>query len=289
LVLPLSIGNLNNGQSNLLVLGLLLAAVAGAAQQRWNLAAACVTLVCLFKVYPIAIGLLLALVYPRQLVGRLLVAVAAGLTVPFLLQEPQYVSGQYSAWLHHLRSNDRQNLPIELVYRDVRLLWHAWGMPLSATAYAASQFMVGAGIAALCLAHRCARREERQHLMSLLGLGCCWMTLFGPATESCTYGLLAPTLAWAVLEAALGRGSRWLGGVLIGSYGLFVCAQLLVCFPQGRGLRNLGSLPLAATLLFAALLVQDLRRFARPASPAAATPPPLSEGGWLEEAVAPIT
>jgi hypothetical protein len=289
LVVPLSIGNLNNGQSNLLVIGLLLAATAGAARQRWNLTAACVTLACLFKVYPIATGLLLALVYPRRLVGRLLVALAAGLIVPFLVQEPQYVSGQYLAWLHHLQSNDRQNLPVELVYRDIRLLWHAWQMPLSATAYAVIQFLAGAGIAALCLALRCARREERQLLVSLLGLGCCWMTLFGPATESCTYGLLAPTLAWAVLEAWLRRGSPWLAWVVIGSYGLFACAQLLVCFPEGRCLRNLGSLPLAATVLFTALLLQDLRRFARPAMPAAAAQLPRPQEAWLEEAVATAT
>jgi hypothetical protein len=256
LALPLSVGNLNNGQSNLLVLALLLAAVAGTARKRWNLAAGCVALACLFKVYPIVVGLLLALVYPRRLAGRLLIALAVGLALPFLFQGPDYVSGQYQAWLHHLHSSDRQDLPLELVYRDVRLLWRVWLIPLGTAAYAALQVVAGAGIAAVCLAQRI--RQDRHLLVTLLGLGCCWMTLFGPATESCTYGLLAPTLAWAILEAWLDRRAAWLGMVLV-SYGLFVFAECLIWFPGGTRLRNLGFLPLAAVLLFAALLVRDLR------------------------------
>ena len=42
LVLPMVIHNLNNGQANLHVIGLLLAGVAAAADERWSLAAAAV-------------------------------------------------------------------------------------------------------------------------------------------------------------------------------------------------------------------------------------------------------
>src|SRR5262245_49755812 len=71
LVLPLAAGNLNNGQSNPLVLGLVLGAVAAAAERRWNLSAGCLALGCLFKIYPLAVGLLLVVVYPRRLGLRL--------------------------------------------------------------------------------------------------------------------------------------------------------------------------------------------------------------------------
>jgi hypothetical protein len=294
LVLPLSIGNLNNGQSNLLVIGLLLAACASAARRRWNLTAGCVVLASLFKVYPIAVGLLLVLVYPRRLVWRLLAGLAVGLALPFLLQDPHCAAQQYLGWLHHLQSNNRQALSLALVYRDVRLLWRVWLVPLDAPAYAMIQLAVGAGIAALILALRVRARlprrraweatpAERRLLVSLLGLGCCWMTLFGPATESCTYGLLAPTLAWAVLEARLLRNAGWLGSVAIGSYALFVCAELLVWFPDGRWLRNLGTLPLAASLLFVALMIQAFRRLGRPGLSAPPTYGPFVGEVRLEE------
>jgi hypothetical protein len=294
LVLPLAIGNLNNGQSNLLVIGLLLAACASAARRRWNLTATCVVLASLFKVYPIAVGLLLMLVYPRRLVWRLLAGLAVGLALPFLLQDSHYACQQYLGWLHHLQSNNRQALSLALVYRDVRLLWRVWLVPLDAPAYAVIQFAVGAGIAALILAFRFraglprrhageASPAERRLLVSLLGLGCCWMTLFGPATESCTYGLLAPTLAWAVLEARLSRDSGWRGSFAIGSYTLFVCAELLVWFPLGRSLRNLGALPLAASLLFIALTIQVFRRLGKPALSAPPAYAPLVAEGRLDE------
>src|SRR5262245_30093479 len=67
LLVPLALGSLNNGQPNLLLAGLLLAAVAAAAHGRWALCAACVALATAFKVYPLALGLLLAAAYPRRL------------------------------------------------------------------------------------------------------------------------------------------------------------------------------------------------------------------------------
>src|SRR5436305_6426318 len=105
LVLPLSAGNVNNGQSNVLVMGLILAALAGAAEGRWNLASACIAAACLFKVYPIAVGLLLVVIYPRPLAGRLALALAAGIALPLLLQRPAYAADQYAGWLHHVQGD----------------------------------------------------------------------------------------------------------------------------------------------------------------------------------------
>src|SRR5207247_167984 len=64
LAFPLSVASVTNGQVNVLIIGLILAAVAGVRAQRWNLVALCMALVFLFKVYPLAVGLLLVLVYP---------------------------------------------------------------------------------------------------------------------------------------------------------------------------------------------------------------------------------
>ena len=134
LIVPLSVGSLNNAQSNPLVLGLLLAGVAAVARRRWNLASGCLALACLFKVYPVAVGLLLAAAYPRRFAGRFVIALLVGAAVPFLLKPPAYVVEQYGGWLQHLTTDDRQQLPVELWYRDLRLLCRNCHVPLSATA-----------------------------------------------------------------------------------------------------------------------------------------------------------
>jgi hypothetical protein len=278
LIVPLSIGNLNNGQSNVLVLGLLLAGTASAARERWNLAAGSVALACLFKIYPIAIGLLLVVVYGRRLALRLGLALAVGLLVPFLLQQPDYVAAQYAGWLEHLRTDDRQTMPVELWYRDIRLLCHTLHLPLNAIAYPVAQVMTGCAIAGLCWLGRRQRRDAHLVLHSLFALGCCWMTLFGSATESSTYVLLAPSLAWAVTEAwsrptaglspaTQGRGTQTSLWQLLGlsaSFGLFVVTQAAVWLPHSRPLHTLGSHALAGLLFLLCQLARDIRELIVP-------------------------
>ncbi|MCI0462133.1 MAG: DUF2029 domain-containing protein [Gemmataceae bacterium] len=254
LVLPLAVGNLNNGQANPLILALLLTATTAAVRARWNLAAVCVALACLFKAYPIVVGLLLAVLHPRRFAPRLGVVLAAGLALPLVLQQPEYVAAQYGSWLEHLRANDRSLMPLELWYRDLRLLAAVCGVPLSASAYQAVQLLAGVGLALLCLAGRRAGWPARRLLTLVLGLGCCWMTALGAAAESATYILLAPSAAWALLEVwqrPRTVGSR--GAVLV-AYGLLVVSQMAVWFPWGRAFHSLGPQPLAGLLLLGVLL-----------------------------------
>src|SRR5262249_28676335 len=92
LVLPFAVGSLHNGQANSLVLGLILFAVTAAAEERWNLPAGCIAGATLLKIYPLAVGLLLVVLYPKAFTGRLVLALALGLALPFLMQEPGYVA-----------------------------------------------------------------------------------------------------------------------------------------------------------------------------------------------------
>jgi hypothetical protein len=255
LILPLSVGSLNNGQSNALVVGLLLAAVASVSSGRWRLAAGCTALATLFKLYPIAVGLLLAVAYPRRFAGRLVLALALGLALPFALQEPRYVQSQYAGWLYQLQTDHRQNLPVELWYRDFRLLCHSCGVPLGDSGYAAVQLLAAAGIAAVTVAGRRAGWDRQRLLRTSFALACCWMTLLGPATESCTYILLAPALAGALLDGW--RGPWWLRGGLLAGYGLLVAAQVAVWFPFGRQVHTAGPQPMGALLAFLCLLAAE--------------------------------
>ena len=258
LVVPLSVGSLHNGQSNVLVLGLVLAAVAGVAVERWWLAGACLAVACLFKVYPVALGLLLAAVYPRRFAGRWLVAIGLALALPFLCGQPGYVAGQWARWVTSLWvDDDRQGWPAAQTYRDLRLLCRVWLVPLTAQGYLAIQVAVGGGMAALCLAGRWAGWPRRRLLSLVLALGCCWMTVFGPATESCTYILLAPSLAWALLESWGEPRRPWARAVRLTSYGLFVLAQAALWFPGGSEVGKYGLQPLAGLLVLASVLGVD--------------------------------
>jgi hypothetical protein len=290
LIIPLSVGSLNNGQSNPLVLGLLLAAGAAVTAERWNLASGCLALACLFKLYPIAVGLLLVLGYPRRLGGRLLAALALGLGAPFLLGRFDYVADQYVSWVRYLLADDRQTWPLPGGYRDVRMLFRLWLTPLSGSTYLTLQLLVAGGIALVCLANRSITGAPRSFLTTALVLGGCWMTVFGPATESSTYMLLAPALAWALLNSfrrapapvvacsgdhatigesgdhaatGLARGLRlnnWVHcGILIISFAIFAATQVLLWFPRGSWFQNLGTQPFAGLLSFGSLVFSSLR------------------------------
>jgi hypothetical protein len=260
LVLPLAVGNLNNAQSNPLVLGLVLGTVAAAAEGRWNRAAGCMALAGLFKIYPLAVGLLLAGLYPRQFLARLAAGLAVGLALPFLLQNPDYVAAQYASWLEYLGTDDRSGFPLATCYRDFQLVCRLWAHPLSPRAYQVLQVLVGAAIALLCW-RRCHAGMGRRRLLNLLlGLGCCWMTVFGPATESATYVLLAPSLAWALVEAWSAGRPPWVRGWRAAVFGLLAATYMSCWFPGGARLQAFGLQPLAGLMLFADLLGGQLRR-----------------------------
>jgi hypothetical protein len=281
LVIPLSIGSLNNAQSNALVLGLLLATMAACAAGRWNTASWCIALACFFKLYPIAVGLLLAVVYPRRMASRLALLLALGLLLPFALQSPSYVAGQYRSWAEHLVAYDRHSNATTAWYSDVLFLTRVWLSPLSRQGYLATQVLAGAMIAGVCWSARRAGGEPRLLLALVLGLGCCWMTAFGPATESCTYILLAPALAAALLQAWLMRQPAWAKGLLLAAQLLLISAQAVSWFPSLRMVRDLGAQPLAALLFLTCLLGLAVRAGLSPA-PRSAVPglsERLSRGG----------
>jgi hypothetical protein len=270
---PLAFANLHNGQANILIIGLLILAIAAIARSRFSLAAVLVATACVFKLYPIAIGLLLALLYRRRFAPRLALALTAGLALPFLLQRPDYVATQYGHWVEHLANNDRQLMPRAYWYRDARLLCSLWVTPMSYGAYQVWQGIGAAVVAVACLWARRTGLPQARLLTLLLGLGCCWMTVLGPATESSTYVLLGPTAAWLVLGGSVEGHSIGLRIVWATGYGLLVASQVASTLPGGLGrvAQALGPQPLAALLLFGGLLYLAFRRRVRPgATPQAA-------------------
>ena len=259
LVVPLALGSLNNGQTNPLVIGFLLAATAALHEERWSLGALFVTLACALKLYPIAVGLLLVLVYPRQLSWRLaLMLLAAGL-LPFCFQRPAYVLDQYQQWGHLLGTDDRKYFPLNIAYRDLWLLFRLWHIPVTPLAYLGIQLATAALCAVLCFAAKWLRSSKTRQGTAALMLGCCWMTLCGPATESSSFVQIAPALAWALVAARLERWPvivRWLP---LASAALFLTGVLAGLTPWTGDIHGLGFQPLGTLLLFVAYLAVLMR------------------------------
>jgi hypothetical protein len=118
----------------------------------------------------------------------------------------------------------------------------------------------------VCLLGRAAGWDRRRVLYAMLGLGCFWMVLFGPATESSTYILLAPVLAWSLVECF--RAPQWPDGralTLAGAVLLLACC-MAVWFPFGRSVHALGLQPLGGLLLLAGFLVRLLAGTGAPAA-----------------------
>jgi hypothetical protein len=264
LAVPLSLSSLGNGQPNTVVIGLLLLAVTGIIRDHWWPAAACVALAAALKIYPLSAGLLLTAVHPRRFGPRLAVALVVVAGLPFLLQRPEYVAEQYAQWYRLLGADDRKYWPLDSTYRDLWLLLRAWGVPIVPKVYLFVQLAAAAGCAALCVAGRWRGWEARRVLAACLALGTTWMTLCGPATESCTYILLAPALAFGLVAARVECWPVPVRALFGGSFTLFALCVLAGAAPRTAQFHALGFQPLAALLLGAGYVVKMLCELAAP-------------------------
>jgi hypothetical protein len=272
LLLPLAVGNLNLGQINVLVLAAATAGVLAVRVKAWNTAALLLAAGGFMKIYPLAIGLLLVVLYPRQLAWRLLLALAGLFVLSLLLQRPAYAWQQYHGWYAVLHGDDRLDIDLYASWRDFGFLLRACGVPLSDFAYRIMEIAAGGLLAIfLWLGQRRWGWSEARLLGGVFSLGCAWMLLFGPATEAATYVVLslpvcaALTSAW---EISPGAGSprclrRW-RALLTAAYALLLLADIANSWVHG-GTHHLymRALQPVAGLLFAAGVIGWL------ASPAA--------------------
>jgi hypothetical protein len=253
LIVPLALGNLDTGQANPTVIGLLLLAVAAVPAERWSLAALCVAIAIYFKIYPLAVGLILFLIAPRKFGWRLLLALLVLGILPFLFQHWSYVSQQYHEWVATRSADDRRLYPLKDVPLDLWFLLVRFGhLPIPSFAYTAFQVLSGGAIALFCLVGVRMNWPKERALAGMLALVCIWMTLFGPATELQTYVLLAPAVVLTLVNAFLYARSIWLRVGLLVVYLLMVLAVARTSFlPGQKGLWILTIQPVAAVLFLA--------------------------------------
>jgi hypothetical protein len=229
LILPLSLGNFNNGQVNPMIIGLLMVAILAAHEKRWTLSAVALGFSAYLKIYPLSVGLLLVLIYPRQLSWRVALTLILMGAASFLLQRPGYVLDQYQRWFHTRAADDRR-LNMDIAPRDFAMILRLLHINLSAQATLLLQMIAGAAAAVLCLYGRLKKWSEQRLLICVFATGTCWMLLFGPTTEDATYAMIAPALAFATVQAFHQKTPQWMRFLVCGSFAFLLLGLILNAF-----------------------------------------------------------
>jgi hypothetical protein len=258
LALPLSVHSIYNGQANLIMLGAILLGFAALVAERWNRAAGWLALATLIKGYPIALAFILLVLYPRRLVARFAAALGIGLLLPFALQWPSVVAAQYASWFGHIRDSTGINRErLRTVDALVQIYYHR----LPDEAPIALAFLAGGVVLGLCFLWSRRRLSRQGLLVEVYLLFAAWVLLFGPATESCTYVVVAPAIAWTLVEEFQRPGAWIARSALITS---LLLMGPLVSDLVGSRVRSFttahGSQPLGAVLFAAYLLSRIPRR-----------------------------
>jgi len=262
LLLPLSLGNLNTGQVNPMMIGLIMAAFAACRRERWWIASGCIAIATALKVYPLAAGLLLVLTYPRPLGWRLAVALLAAGLVPFAAQQPAYVAEQYRLWVASRLADDRFAYPDSIAPRDLWVVFRLIHLPIGKAIYQALQVGSALALALLVLAARWQRWSEERLLGTSFALVCGWMLLLGPATESATYIMLAPAVALAFVAAfsrPIPQPRLMRPWIALAVAGLLGALALNSFFRLPKDVRTLSIQPIAA-LVFCGYTLYATRR-----------------------------
>ena len=268
LILPLSLGNFNNGQANPLITGLLMIAIVSAHRRQWTICAICLGLTAYLKIYPLSVGLLLVLLYPRQLGWRLLLTLGLLGILSFLLQQPGYVLEQYQRWFGTRAADDRR-MNMDIAPRDFAMLLKACHINLSGRMFLILQLLAGIGAAVVCVYGRIRDWSEERLLIAVFNLGTCWMLLFGPSTEDATYAMIAPPVALGLVQTL---GEKGIGGrtksLIYSSYAVLLLGLALNAFlrlkktPYTMSVQPLGALMFlmySAIWLFTESLWRDFR------------------------------
>ena len=252
LVIPIGLHSMYNAQANLLMLGAILFGLAGAVDKKWNRAAGWMAVATLIKGYPLALAMLMVVLYGRRFAVRFIAAIGIGLLLPFLAHWPRVVSAQYASWFGHMRDST------ELMRERVRTIDHLfviYGEPLSSRAFLLSQVVAGLVVLGLAGLYFFRNQNAGRRAVTLFSLFACWTVLFGPATEACAYAIVAPAIAWSVVEVFENKGSWMRKGTLI--FGLILMGpatndtfgQTLRTFANAHGCQPVGALLFIGSVL----------------------------------------
>ena len=190
-------GCARNGQSTLLITGLMILSVVDLSERRWWRATLMLSLAFAFKPLAIVLVLLAAVVYPqmswRLAIGMLLVAVA-----PFATQRPDYVVSQYQGFIQNLQVTfdigDSEN------WAQLFSMLQVAGLEIPSPARTAMRMVVAVATLAVC---RKASRSlsPQRSAYYLFSMAACYLMLFNSRTEGNTYAMVGPVYGALLAEA----------------------------------------------------------------------------------------
>lgn len=262
LIAILALPSINNGQTNLVIIGALLLGATAAAQSRGVVSGGWLALAAVVKIYPAAVGLLIAVARPRQVALWFVTGCVLFAAVPFALNDPSYVATQYCEFRNSVRNDDRTFAALYRAPQNLFLVLRVWAVPPSTDVYLGITLAVAVGMAGLVALAAYRTRNPRAVVPLALHLGCVWGTVLGPATEIHTYVILAPTamvtlvFAWAERGTPGGRLRFLLAAI---GYALLVSPVLRDMFPNGRAFHVLGIPPIGGLFVFSAVLRSGIR------------------------------
>ncbi len=253
-----------SAQSNTLVIAFVMAGAAALARRELWKAAFLLAIPVFIKVWPLAVVMLLAACWPRQLLWRCTAAHAALSALPFLTRPPGVVLWQYHNWY----SAVTRQIHVRHDYRDVWTLWEWLAPPVSPQGYLALQLVSASAVLGLCLWQQ-RRAPTLQHALTfVLGIWTAWQLALGPGTERNTFCLIAPLTAWGLLASWRDHSETWprrllmLGGfglIALFTFGIFE-RKLVDRFPGA-----IAALPIGV-LMFSLWLILHARRWRAPSS-----------------------
>jgi len=196
---PLAWSSALNGQSTLMIAGLMMLAAYDIVRNHFWRAAWLLALALAFKPLAIVMILLVGCLW-RPMASRLIVTCAAALASPYLLQSPEYVTRQYAGCLAML--GDAARLGARTSWAQIFGMLKLLGIEITEP-YQALGRLAAAGAVLAAGWHVRRRLDPPRAMAYLYTFAMCYLMLFNPRTENNSYAMLGPPIGWCCAEAFL--------------------------------------------------------------------------------------
>ena len=210
LAVPASLAAINNGQTNLALSASLVVLCISIRDERWNFAAACLTLALVLKPISVAPWLLAFAVFAPiriPLLGGLAAVGILGLINP----DPAYALGQ---WIEFWGKLTNSYTPENLRVSDLFGMLEKAGFPNPLSFNSLSR-VVASGAALWFVFWKYRRGGPINGSWGLWVVTALIWTIFNPRAETNSYVLISPLLAFAALSYWTDvKGERWKGAIL---------------------------------------------------------------------------
>jgi hypothetical protein len=207
---PASLAAINNGQTNLALSASLVLLCISIRNEKWNFAAACLTLALVLKPISVAPWLLAFAVFAPIRIP-LLGGLAATAAIGFIHPDPAYALGQWiEFWAKLTHSYTPENLRVSDMFGMLEKM--GFSNPL---AFNSLTRMAAAGSALLFVGWKYRRGGSINGSWGLWVATALIWTIFNPRAETNSYVLISPLFAFAAVSYWMEvKGGRWKGAIL---------------------------------------------------------------------------